>query len=137
MLAEKIAALFTDRTDFNDQDLENAVKDSFAKIVAASMAGFKLEQSILNAFPGDSTNQAKFLAISEGVVDLASQIGVAFNRLDETQREVFKTLFASVFELENDEIELAGEELFNASVNGLAATQALNEYVESISQDPV
>ena len=132
MLSEKVAQLLIDRIDFTNEELETIVEDALAKGMAMKQAASDLERAIATEFPDDPEAQQKNTDIAEGVVDFANEIGAAFPTLTSEQRGRFKDLFTTVFESESEEIELAGENLFNTAVDALGATQALNDYVAGL-----
>lgn len=129
MLNQKIASLLIDRIDFQNDAFEVLVEDALVKGMAVSAAASQFEAVIADEFPEDPDAQAKQLAIAEGVIDLASEIGSAFPSLTPDQRARFKNLFQTVFESESEAVEAAGETIFNESVEALGAIQALNEFV--------
>lgn len=79
-----------------------------------------------------ATTDEDLNTVAENVVDLASEFGKSFPNLKEEQVSRVKALFAGVFSAESEETELAGEDLFNATLDYNLAAQALNAAVNAL-----
>lgn len=124
MLAEKIGQLVVDQVDFNNAALEAAVENLNAKAATLTRASAQVEYL--------AANSEDLNTVAENVVDLASEFGKSFPHLEEEQVARVKSLFAGVFSDENEETELAAEDLFNAVLDYNLAAQALNAAVNAL-----
>lgn len=134
MLQEKILNLISEQIDFANDELEALVEAQNAAFVQVVKAANDYETAVQITYPDDPEALQSAMGLAEGIVDFANELGKAFPALSAAQAQKFKDLFAQVF-TQPGAIEPAGERLFNATVESLAAIRALVDYVNANIQE--
>lgn len=123
MFSETISQLCIDTVDFTNDDLEILVEAVASKNADLFRAALLFEQ---NAGTSDLET------VGAGIVTLASTFGVFYSQLTGDQVARLRQAFADVYAAATPEAEKAGEDLFNACVDFIAAAKALNAFVDAL-----
>lgn len=123
-LRDSVRELAIELVDFQNDTLEQLIEDQNVAYGDMSEAAAKFEQvsegAENNPLPG-----------AQALVKLAGKFGLQKPDISPDGTEEVKTLIAQIYEDPNAEVETAGENLFNTSLDFIVKTQALNAYVAS------
>jgi hypothetical protein len=125
MISQEILALILEQIDFADDTLEGLVEAQTTAAVNATAAAIKFESVAADA----ELDPEQITELAGNVVKLASKIGTAFPTLSQGQADEFKALFEGVFDQPVEELEVAGEDLFDAAIDNVIAIKGLVSYV--------
>lgn len=124
MFSETISQLCLDTVDFTNDDLEVLVEAVASKNADLFRAALLFEQNT----PPDEDLET----VGAGIVTLAATFGVFYSQLTGDQVARLRQAFADVYTSATPEAEKAGEALFNACVDFIAAAKALNAFVDAL-----
>ena len=120
---QTIADLITDNVEFADDQLEALTEDLVKKTAVLTASGI--------AFRSLAGDTPEAMEAGTNLVKLAGRLGVAFPDLTANQVTEFETIVGAVYVGQNAEIDAAGGNVFNNSIETVLSAKALRNYVAS------
>ena len=120
---QTIADLITDNVEFADDQLETLTEDLVKKTAVLTASGITFR-----SLAGDTPEA---MEAGTNLVKLAGRLGVAFPDLNADQVTEFETIVGAVYVGQSPEIDAAGGNVFNNSIETVLSAKALRNYVAS------
>lgn len=130
MLSTVIATETLARLDFANDDLEAKFEVQNSAYVALVETGKKFEDAAAAA--GLDVEDAT----GKSILGLAFAFGKTYKDLDEDQQVEIRDAFGKIYQGQSEELDAAGQELFDATLAYFAATVDLNTYVNDNIAEP-
>lgn len=119
---QDITGALLETVEFNNDEREQLVETLMTKTAAVATSAVKFQTAIGEDPDGVLSKGGKSL------IKLAGKLGTKFASLTPEQTGVFKELIADIYENPSPDIDAAGQNLFNDSIDAIAAAQALSDY---------
>ena len=119
---QDITGALLETVEFNNDEREVLVESLMTKTAAVATSAVKFQTAIGEDADGTLSKGEKAL------IKLAGKLGTKFASLTPDQTAVFKELIADIYENPSPDIDAAGQNLFNDSIDAIAAAQALSDY---------
>jgi hypothetical protein len=119
---QDITGALLETVEFNNDEREFLVESLMTNTAAVATSAVKFQTAIGEDADGTLSKGGKAL------IKLAGKLGTKFASLTPDQTAVFKELIADIYENPSPDIDAAGQNLFNDSIDAIAAAQALSDY---------